>query len=865
MIFRLTIGALLFLYGGVSFAQSGGATEKSAMKLMHKHRWQKAEAKLRKTLAKDTLNPSIRYHMSLFYYRGDNPAYNLDSAYHYAVTALDDYALTPGRERDRLKRIFIDSLRLVTLRAQIDSTAFEEARKANTEAAYLEFLSEFPLAVQRDLAAHLRDEVAYQDALRENTYQAFFSYLSRYPQAERAGEARAHYDRLLYREHTKDQRLASYEKFLAEHPETPYREEIYRHIFEISTADGSVEMFLDFMSRYPVSSLVRKARQMVFHMLAEEDDPEWPAQFLDDSLRHLLTVNQYYLVPVLKNNLYGFMDEKGRDVLPPSYINISADYLCGQIRDEILIADDRLMSRTGSVIYKGHVAELSDLGRGFLKINTGEIVRIIHKAGFLVHDSVEEGRILGRRYMAVKKDSTWRLYTLTGRLLDSSRWENMSNLKEVIEFRRNNKIFVAQNLQLATSADGTPLRLSEPFDEVKLWPNDLIWGRAGKFEGVMNQGLHSVIRFDLHKLTRAFFGAVAEIPNGYTLYNWTGRKSTLVDRVNIFEPWVTVKRGDRWYLFDPAEMKTESGPYDSLRAEGPFLIGQVSDTLHIHFSENRIVSFFRPLKVSFVPGMDSTSFLLVEENPRIRSVFDLKGNKLFSASFDNLEYAGQGFFVFTTRDKKGLFDMRGETLLPPEYDAIGSVRDQVISLLKNKRFGAWHIRHRKLIKPQYSRNVLPYNESLIFTFKNGYYGFLRWDNKPVSAFSFDEIKYWDDSVALVREGSLWSFYDIHGKKNMDGKLRNITFIKNTAEEKIAIIQRDNTFGVVSDRRDTIIPVTFTDIINLGSAEQPLYFTEKHVREASLYIVIYYDGAGNMLRKEIYDDSADYDKIYCSDN
>jgi len=337
------------------------------------------------------------------------------------------------------------------------------------------------------------------------------------------------------------------------------------------------------------------------------------------------------------------------------------------------------------------------------------------------------------------------------------------------------------------------------------------------------------------------------------------------DRVNIFEPWVTVKRGGSWYVFDPQLMKNQSKAYDTIRAEGPFLVGQVTDTLYVHFAGNHVSPFFRALKVSFIPGMDSTSFLLVEENPRQKSVFDLRGNKLFSAYFDNLEYAGQGIFVFTRKDKKGLINMQGGMLLQPEYDAIGSVKDDVISLLKNKRFGAWHIHHKKLIKPQYDRNILPYNGALIFTFKNGYYGFLGWDNKPVSAFSFDEIRYWDDSTALVRQGSLWSFYDIHAGKNIEEKLRNIMFIKNTAEEKIAIIQKDNNFGVVSNRRDTVIPVTFTDIINLGSADAPLYFTEKHVREASLYIVIYYDDGGNMLRKEIYDESADYDKIYCSDN
>jgi hypothetical protein len=859
------ISFLLFLYGGVSFAQLGGAAEKSAMKLMERHRWQKVEAKLRKTLAKDTLNPSVRYLISVFYFDADNPGYNLDSAYHYAVGALNDYALTPARDRDKLRRINVDSLRLTALRASIDSTAFDEARKANTEAAYLKFLSEFPSAVQRDLAAQLRDEVAYQDAVRESTHQAFLSYLTRYPGSHRAAEARVHYDRLLYTAETKDQRLASFERFLKEHPETPYRKEIYRHIFEISTADGSVESFLAFITRYPVSDLVKKAGQMIFHILAEEEDPEWPGQFLNDSLRNLLMVNRNYLVPVMKNNLYGFIDQNGREVIPPAYKTIHPDYLCGHIDHEVLILDHKLFARNGSVIYNGPVTGLTDLGAGFLKVNTGKDIKVVHKGGFVFQDSVEDCRVLSRSYIAVKKNDAWLLYTLTGRLLDETKWDDIAVVRDVIAFKRNKKLYIALKEQLARGADGIPLRLSEPFDEIKPWPQGLLWGKAGDFQGVLNQGLHSVIRFDKHRVTQTFFGALAQKPNGYTLYNWTGKKSSTFDRVNIFDPWVTVKKSRSWYLFDPVIMKNQTKAYDTIRAEGPFLVGQVTDTVYVHFAHSHVAAFFRPQKVSFIPGMDSTSFLLVEESPKGKSVFDRRGQKLFSFSFDAIEYAGQGIFAVTRREKKGLINMRGETLLPPEYDAIGSVNEQVVSLLKNKKFGAFHISHKKLIKPQYDRNILPYTANLISTFKNGFYGFLGWDNKPASHFDFDEIRYWDDSTALVRKGTFWNFYEIYAQKNTESNLRNIIMVRDAQDEKIAIIQKENNYGVVSNRRNVIIPVTFSDIVNLGSAERPLYFTEKHIREASLFVVIYYDEAGNMLRKEIYDEAADYDKIYCSDN
>ena len=863
VILKTSIGLLLFLTAGVSFAQLGGSPERVALKNMEKHRWQKVETRLRKSLHKDSLNPSIRYLLSVFYFHADNPESDLDSAYHYAVSALEDFVISPSRERDRLNRMSIDSLGLIGLRAKIDSTAFEEARKLNTEEAYLEFLSHFTSAVQRDLAAELRDEVAYQGALKQNSYQAFLHYLQRYPEAKRAPEARAHYDRLLYKAETKDQRLSSYEKFLVDHPETPYRNEIYRHIFEISTAGGSVQSFLDFMSRYPLSDQGKRAAQIVFHILAEEENPQWAPGFLNDSLRNLLAVNQTYLVPVLRNDLYGFIDENGKEVLAPAFKNIHPDYLCGAITDELLVLGDQLVARNGRPVYEGKVDDVTDLGIGYLKIRSAGGMKLIHKAGIVFKDSLEDARILDRQYVAVKQNSEWLLYTLAGRLLEEG-WDDITAFQDIIVLKRAGKVFIAPKGELCKRADRLTINLSEPFDEVKPWPQGLIWGRSGDFEGVLDRSLHGVIGFDKHTLTQTFFGATAMLPNGFALHNWTGRKSTTFEKVMIAGPWVTVKKNGSWFLFEPRSHEIKSKAYDSLRAEGPFMVGLLKDTLYVHFEGNHTAAFYRPHGVSFIPGRDSTSFLVVEENAREKTIFDLQGRRLFSASFDAIEYAGQGIFVITRKNKKGLVDFEGVNLLPAEFDAIGSASNAVLSVLKNKRFGAYSIRQRKWIKPLYDRNLLPYTETLLMTFKEGYYGFVGWDNKSLSPFEFDEIMYWDDSVALVRRGSYWSLYDIVAGKVILGNIRKINFVKNSPDEKIAIIQKDNNYGVITNRRNILIPVTFSDIMNLGTADEPLYFTEKHIREASLFIVIYYDRAGNMLRKEIYDEAADYDRIYCSD-
>ena len=865
MTLRAFIVLLIFCFPGVSFSQPGGALDKSALKNIERHRWQKAETTLRKSLSKTPQNPSARYGLSVFFFHPDNPAYNLDSAYYYAVTALHDYGATPPRTRERLRRMAVDSAGLVVLRARIDSSAFEAAKHENTESAYLEFLSHFPSAVQRELAEHLRDEVAFQEALRENTPQGFRRYVTRYPQSQRAPDAQAHYDRLLYHEATKDQRLASYEKFLLEHPETPYKKEIHKNIFELSTISGTVESFLSFMRRYPSSDFVARSRQIIFHVLADDDRPQWPAGFLNDSLRTLLALNQSLLVPFLTNDRFGFMDENGNEMIPAVYENIHEDYLCGQLTDDFFIADHQLIARNGNPLFQGDVDEVTDIGVGFLKINTAGKTLLIHKGGFVLRDSVQDARILNKRFVAIRDDNSWFLYTLAGRRLDDRPWDEITSMQDLLVFTSNAKKSIIPISQVSEGRDGSGLLvLSDPFDDVKPWPNGLIWGKSGGFEGVMDQSLQGVIRFDQHALTQTYFGATAAVRDGVALYDWKGRKSSTFEKIKILRKRVGVRKSGSWYVLDPFSQNIESAAYDSLAVEGPFFIGIRGDTATVHFDDNSSKRFHQPRKISFVPGMDSIAFLTVQENGSQKTVYDLRGSRLFAAGFDNIRYAGQDVFVVTSKDKNGLLNSKGERLLPLEFDAVGSVKDNVISVLKNKKFGAYNVMTGEFIRPAYDRNVMPYSERITSTFKDGYYGFLGWDNKPLSRFEFEEINYWNDSLAMVKHTSTWSVYDIAARKIVESGLRTLKLVKDTEGDRIAIVQKGNAVGVINNRGKTMIPITFNDVVNLGSAETPLYFTEKHIPEASLYVVIYYDRHGTMLRKEIYDDAGDYDRIYCSE-
>jgi hypothetical protein len=287
----------------------------------------------------------------------------------------------------------------------------------------------------------------------------------------------------------------------------------------------------------------------------------------------------------------------------------------------------------------------------------------------------------------------------------------------------------------------------------------------------------------------------------------------------------------------------------------------LGDTLRVHITKELAKDFIQPVQLEFIPGQDSLAFLVVTDAKQ-KTLYNQKGKRLFTFTSDRIQHAGLDCFIVTKKERKGLSSADGKLLLPQEFDAIGTIKDDNLSLLKGMKFGIYNCRRKKLIKPEYTKNVMSYTPDLLMAYKDGFWGFIRWDNKPVGNFEFADIKYWNDSIALVKKNGWWMMYNVHTGNILLDKIRQYTIIRERPDERLAIFQQENRFGVLSSKYGIVIPINFSDIVNVGSAEEPLYFTEKHVEEASLFVVIYYSDQGKFIRKEVYEQD-DYERIYCS--
>ncbi|MBX2962270.1 MAG: WG repeat-containing protein [Cyclobacteriaceae bacterium] len=838
------------------------SAERRAFNNMQKGKWEKARVGLAKAIRKDTLNATAHYVFSTYYFSPGNPAYQIDSAYHYVMKSLHLFERSNAKQRDRMKRFPLDSAILISRREAIDSAAFERAKRINTEQAYEDFLNNFPFATQLDRASELRDEVAYIDALKVNTYASFLAYLNKYPNASRSAEARERYEKLLFEAKTKDRKLASFQSFLEEYSESPYRDEAEYQVLEILTAAGSTASFMDFLKKYPSSRHRTKAQNVLIYLLREKEEPI-PSRYLNDSLRHVIKLEQDYLVPFAKDGRYGFMNSEGKEVIKPFTEELEQEYRCGNITEELLVGSNQIIARNGAIIFSGDVQEIEDLGTGYLLVTSKKCSAILHKSGFTLEACVQDARVIADAFIAVKKENRWSLTTLLGRKLPVGDYEDINEFDDVVAFKQSGRYKLATRESVARAADqGTPV-FTRLFDEVKRWDGNMLWVRTGQTQGLLDMNLKERIASGTKVITTAFFGAVSTTTEGQRLWSASTSETENFNRVLVQKPWVVVQQEGKWKLVDDKLKVFTKNNYDSVYFVGAVCMALRGDSLHAYVNHYRFIPFLRSARLQFLPGKDSLFYLVQDEGDK-KTVFNSRGERLFNVNTDRLEFAGENLFLSIRRERRSLLNILGRPVTSSEYDAMGNIVQGTVAVLKDKKFGFLDVINKKEIKPQYERNLQLYNKHNLIAFKGKSAGLIDWSNKVVLPFEYDEIQFWNDSTALVRKSYQWIIYNFIDKRIIADKIKTFRWLLDTPEEKILIIQQENYYGVISSTKGFILPSTYSDIVNLGSSTKPLYFTEKHVEEASIYVVIYYDHKGNLLRRQVFEID-DYEQIYCSKN
>ena len=826
------------------------APERLAWNNLGKESWNKAEAQVRKALRKDSLNLGAIYTYAWFYFTPANPKFNIDSASLLAHRAQAQFSRLTKKDKEKNLRFPFDSLGLQKLRTYIDSSAFNRAKQINTVEAYAFFMRNYSGSKQFTRAIELQQEVAFLDALKENTYQSFEAYMKTYPQASRAEEAGRRYEKLLFESKTKDQKLNSYTRFLEEYPKTPYRNLVEQQIFELSTASGEVRVFQDFLKNNPGSTYSKQARNFLYYFL--KDQPALLKEILADSLKNVLTLEGNTWIPIWKNGSYSFLDMKGEDHLSNLTDSLAEHLLCDGFVQDILFAKDKLYSRAGDLLAE-NVLEVEDLGFGFLLVDyKNNTTKIVHKSGLVCLE--QEAKLIGHHFL-FSKNNGGKLYTLTGRKLLSGNWIDIVSFDNVIAFKDQQgfKLSIAANL--ASHANGQAIRFTDYFDEVKSIDDKYVWVRRGEQTALLDFNLQVVLPFAQQQVEKTDDVLLVKKNKEVSIFS-NGKTVETYEELQLNQYWKLGKKTGLYQLTNRSNSK--STRLDSAYLLSFAAIGYRNDSTFI-FAGNAQHVFLLSPEVSLLSNA-AVAYILVAAADR-NTVIDKNGEKLFTVQADNLECVSADYFTYQKRGKHILINRKGSIVPLTDFEAFGSATTLAVPVLAKKKFGLINRKNDRIIKPGYDRNLLAYNDNLVVAYRDGAYGFIGWDDKPSSKFEYDEVQYWNDSVALVKHNFSWRFLDLSSFNFRLGKISEFISFKNASEERFLIYKQDNFYGVLSNKRGIILEPTYTSIENLGNSEQPFYMTDKYVEEAEVHIVIYYDQHGKQVRRQIYEEE-EFNHILC---
>lgn len=856
---------IFFLCGYSATAQTGNI--KRALRLQEKRKLEKAEGQVNKAFKKDAILPAAIYAKAKLQFDTAFHNYNIDSAYFTLLEAREYFGQLEEKEMEKHAKIGVDLVAIDHFKREIEGAAFDRAKQENTEERLNYFLKTFPNSNNEADAIKIRDSLAYQTARQENTYTSYEEFMSKYPEAMQYDDAKKRYEQLYFIKSTADGKLISYQKFLQMHSTTPYRNEAERNIYEISTADNEAQSYIAFMDKYPKSKWVKKARRLLYHVLKDNNSiDEFPNKWMTDSLSTVIKYDTIGpLVPVYKAGKYGFVDLKDSQIIKSAYTNINTELLCHVLDTDFFQSDEGIIARNGSIILPGYKDEVEEMGSGFLKVKYHNSYKVFHKSGWqAVSGYWDDIKLLNNRYLAYKSENKWGLMSVAGRMIAKPNFDNIFTQGQFFVFEDDEKFDVLNAAKLALAADQNPINFNAIHTDFELLEGSKIWLQSPFGEMVLDELLNEIVPFNQQKIKILNKAIIVEGRENIQLFTdqFKLKAEKKSDRIKYNDEYLGIKVEGGWELYSFLDF-TLIDTFDSLAFYGSkFMTALKPDTSIVYFAEKTKIIMDDISGIRLLTSSGSSQYLAINfKNKKKTYYYDMFGNFVVSENFDEINPIGKEYLVISEKGKKGVINNKGKLLLKPRYDAVANYSNGYISFLDGKKFGLVNSELGVKVAAEYDRNIVPYNTQLLVAEKDGKLGFVEGAGKEISDFEFEEVRFWQDSVALVKVNYLWRYYDIYERELKAGGYKSYQYQLNSPEEIVIIARGDNGYGVYSNTRGEIIAPTFNDLINVGSTADPIYFTEKHVEEAEFYVVIYYDKDGEIIRKQAFE-SSEYMLIYC---
>ncbi|NNF20993.1 MAG: WG repeat-containing protein [Saprospiraceae bacterium] len=856
---------LLFIIPNLIHAQA-----KRALNLIEKLKYDQAEELLLKSINNDSISAGEKYVYSILLFTEDYYHTDIDSAYYYSLSAIEDFKKSDVKTLEKLEKDEITMDSLTSHKNRIEHFTYETVRKENTEEAYQDYLDKYSASLLTDSVIHYRNKTAFDNVSEINNWESYEKFMQKYPESDQYSEAKTRYEELIYNYKTRDGKLASYEAFLLDFPETPFREEIEESIFKISTGSHATEDYLAFINKHPGSQLVKLSASRIYHIARTNNNMDSYSgivyKYLDkDSLENLENLEKSFLFPIKEDVEYKLMKENGDQLFDNGFNNIPEEYKCGNITESVLLAFEedntsRILNRAGTQIYADtDINGIKDLGYGYVLFTKGKKSGIVSMTGeIILPATAEEVRILQGQYIAYRENDLWGITCVNGIDLLEPQYFNIDEYSSLIQVFDQPEQFTLINPEtLDPLIDKEQVNFNFQYDDAEILPNDLFLTYSGDKQGILTKDLKMAVPEEEQELIQIDKGLLIESKDGFRFISTKIdiNPSIVWDDMDFNSGWISLKGKNGWVLVSLLEEKILDEYIDSIRLLNQHLaIANKSGIRSIYFKNGSNINLRKESNLEIIsspPAEDTPqSFYALIKGKNSKWLLDANGDTLLVDYFTEARAFGEEYLVVSGRNGSGLFDSKGNLLLKPEYDGIANYKDGGVTILNNGKLGFYRLSDKTFIPPIYLKSIRSYNKFLFIAYLDKGYGLISNKDESVLDFEFDDIDYFNDSLAWVKREGFWHLLDFRNSSYLQENVTGYSSPQNTSEDYL-YFQTSEGKGVLNRKIGTVISATFKDIINVGSTDSPVFMAIKYIEEADYYIVVYYDNKGNMFYRQAY--------------
>ncbi|MEP5613215.1 MAG: WG repeat-containing protein [Cyclobacteriaceae bacterium] len=852
---RLILFGILFL----GFMPAGNLDR--IRRAFEKLEYEKAYELILRAYEKDSENAGAIYYAALIHATDSFDGFDLDTARTLITLASQSFVKAEEDVVEDLAEDGVTQEELTTLSESIRDRIYTNTSKSLSVSGAEKFMRFYPDSPYQARLIFQRDSIVFDQVRRNDLLGVYEDFLKKHSTTEFREIAINRIDELRYQVLTHSGTLQDYYQFLKKYPRTKFRANIEAYIFRISCVDHQPQSYIDFIAFASEQKLRNRAADILYYI--QRDIPFNFTHTKPDSIQEIERAKSLKLIPAMEGGKFGFHKSTGQLQIPYSFGDVGYEYKCDVADDDWLFVSiqdgNQIINKNGEVIIE-KLDNYTDLSFGAAIVEDSSKSYLYHKSGFKILETPIAGaEVMSGRWIRVLRNGKWALVSYSGELITDFDFSDIRIEGSFWIFEKNGLVAVYTEELIEKELRENGLDLEFKFDDLELVSEKMLIGFRGDRECMLDDQLNFLVPWGEYEIKPDESRWYLKTSAGYRLYDHS--EQGIMNQVHPYLEtnfgWLALKTDTDWILLPKDEVVEPSRGYDSLKLLNEFCaFAQTGENQKLIFTNGTEIDLSGKAVKSF---FNKPSHLLIADQ-ETRSVIDSQGIALLQGKFEEITFFNDSLLKVKLDGKNGLLKLDGTYMIDLEYDAIDEA-DGLILCLKGGAIGCVDLDSGTVISPNYEARIERLGPNYLVKMR-GKFGVINSKEDSILSFSYDEIKFWNDTSFLARKENSWNFLN-HSEEEMEEPIEFLTEITSIEEETIWKYVKDGKYGLVSNLNGFLLAPEFTDVYNIGSDEEPVFFADQNLAKAEFHVVSYIDRFGELILSKAYT-KEEFDKILCDD-